>query len=178
MITSSSHQDFTITSPDGTIQNRTSRWSQQIVFQSCPLDELVQVAPPTQQLSVDQIFVMFDPENELIRYAMTTKMGSTHGELRGHLSGGVFCHTSGRSEGHKQKPEPGSVSPAAVREEEEVRGRGVGPETSVLAQWGEGASGLRSEVTSQVDSTNKLAGRSSCMMGKRHEPSLLKHQSS
>lgn len=83
MITSSSSCDFTVTSPDGAVQNRTYQWRQHIVYESCRDDQLSRVAPPSQQLSVDQIFVMFDPENDLIRYAMTAKMGSVHSEFRG-----------------------------------------------------------------------------------------------
>lgn len=156
MITSSSSCDFTITSPDGAVQNRTYQWRQHIVYESCQHDELSRVAPPSQQLSVDQIFVMFDPENELIRYAMTAKMGSVHSEFKGDpcVSPGHVCdgadeapggenflsHVSvaGRSQEGKQKPDPGSVSPAAVREEEEAGGRGVGPDTNILTRWGEG----------------------------------------
>lgn len=156
---SSSSRDFTITLPDGTIQNQTYQCRQQVVFESCPHDELLRPAPSTQQLSVEQIFVMFDPENDLMRYAMTTKMGSVYSEFRGHLwvrhwvssaikqmrlsaSKDPLSHVSvaGRSQEDKQKPDPGSVSPAVVREEEEAVGRGVGPDTNILTQWGEGAS--------------------------------------
>uniref|UniRef100_H3CGM1 Nidogen 1 n=1 Tax=Tetraodon nigroviridis TaxID=99883 RepID=H3CGM1_TETNG len=79
LISSSSSRGFTITHPDGTVQNRTCQWHQNIVFESCPHDDHAHVAPPTQQLSVDQIFVMFDPENELIRFAMSTRTGPVQG---------------------------------------------------------------------------------------------------
>uniref|UniRef100_A0A7N6AK96 Nidogen 1b n=1 Tax=Anabas testudineus TaxID=64144 RepID=A0A7N6AK96_ANATE len=76
LITSSSNRNYTITSPDGQIQTRSYQWRQTITFQSCPHDEASRAAPPTQQLSVDQVFVMFDPDNHLIRYAMSNKIGS------------------------------------------------------------------------------------------------------
>lgn len=115
-------------------------------------------APPTQQLSVDQIFVMFDPENQLIRYAMSSRTGAVHGEFRVNVHGGEEdASRPGTSQGDKQKPDPGSVSPAAVRGGRRSRGR-PGYQHPDPGR-GEGAgppSELRSEVTSQVDSTNKL----------------------
>uniref|UniRef100_UPI0037E7E23F nidogen-1-like n=1 Tax=Semicossyphus pulcher TaxID=241346 RepID=UPI0037E7E23F len=78
LITSSSNRDYTITSPDGSVQTRSYQWRQTVTFESCPHDEATRAAPSTQQLSVDQIFVMFDADNELIRYAMSNKIGSVH----------------------------------------------------------------------------------------------------
>nr|XP_046232520.1 nidogen-1-like [Scatophagus argus] len=78
LITSSSNRDYTITSSDGVVQTRSYQWRQTITFESCSHDEATRAALPTQQLSVDQIFVMFDTENHLIRYAMSNKIGSVH----------------------------------------------------------------------------------------------------
>lgn len=81
VITSSSNRDYTITSADGVVQTRTYHWRQTVTFQSCPHDEATRAAASTQQLSVDQIFVMFDADNHLIRYAMSNRIGSVHGEF-------------------------------------------------------------------------------------------------
>ncbi|KAK1886793.1 Nidogen-1 [Dissostichus eleginoides] len=81
LITSSSNRDYTITSSEGNTQTRSYQWRQTITFQSCAHDEASRAAMSTQQLSVDQIFVMFDPENNLIRYAMSNKIGSVHSTL-------------------------------------------------------------------------------------------------
>ncbi|KAM9313558.1 nidogen-1-like, partial [Pholidichthys leucotaenia] len=80
LITSSSNRDYTIMSPGGNIQTRSYQWRQTITFQSCPHDEAgwAGAVLSTQQLSVDQIFVMFDPDNHLIRHATTNKIGSVH----------------------------------------------------------------------------------------------------
>uniref|UniRef100_A0A8D3BMU6 Nidogen 1 n=1 Tax=Scophthalmus maximus TaxID=52904 RepID=A0A8D3BMU6_SCOMX len=78
LITSSSNRDYTITPPDGDVQTRSYQWRQTITFQSCQHDEATRAALSTQQLSVDQIFVMFDADNHLIRYAMSNKIGSVH----------------------------------------------------------------------------------------------------
>ncbi|XP_028460050.1 nidogen-1-like [Perca flavescens] len=80
LITSSSNRDYTVTPRGGGgAQTRSYQWRQTISFQSCPHAEAA--APATQQLTVDQIFVMFDADNHLIRYAMSNKIGSVHGGL-------------------------------------------------------------------------------------------------
>ncbi|KAM8772103.1 nidogen-1-like [Acanthopagrus schlegelii] len=81
LITSSSNRDYTITSPDGAVQPRSYQWRQTITFKSCQHDEAIRPELSTQQLSVDQIFVMFDAENHLIRYAMSNRIGSVHSAL-------------------------------------------------------------------------------------------------
>lgn len=80
VITSSSNRDYTVTSPEGIVETRTYQWRQTITFESCSHEEATRGAPATQQLSVDQIFVMFDADNDLIRFAMSNKIGSVHSE--------------------------------------------------------------------------------------------------
>lgn len=64
-ITSSSNRDYTVSLLDGSVQTKTYQWRQTITYQSCPNDEAVRAVQPTQQLSVDQIFVMYDSGNQL-----------------------------------------------------------------------------------------------------------------
>uniref|UniRef100_A0A8C7TTL2 Nidogen 1 n=1 Tax=Oncorhynchus mykiss TaxID=8022 RepID=A0A8C7TTL2_ONCMY len=78
VITSSSNRDYTVSLPDGSVQTKAYQWRQTITYQSCPNDEEVRAVQSTQQLSVDQIFVMYDSGNQLIRYAMSNKIGSIH----------------------------------------------------------------------------------------------------
>uniref|UniRef100_A0A8C5HQU9 Nidogen-1-like n=1 Tax=Gouania willdenowi TaxID=441366 RepID=A0A8C5HQU9_GOUWI len=78
LITSSSVREYTITSPASDMDTRTYQWRQTITFQGCPYKNTMQTVPSTQQLSVDQIFVMFDTDNHLIRYAMSNRIGSIH----------------------------------------------------------------------------------------------------
>uniref|UniRef100_A0A8C5HR23 Nidogen-1-like n=1 Tax=Gouania willdenowi TaxID=441366 RepID=A0A8C5HR23_GOUWI len=75
LITSSSVREYTITSPASDMDTRTYQWRQTITFQGCPYKNTMQTVPSTQQLSVDQIFVMFDTDNHLIRYAMSNRIG-------------------------------------------------------------------------------------------------------
>uniref|UniRef100_A0AAY4EML9 Nidogen 1b n=1 Tax=Denticeps clupeoides TaxID=299321 RepID=A0AAY4EML9_9TELE len=78
VITSSSNRDYTITLPDSTVQTRSYHWKQTITYQSCEFSEAAWSPHSTQQLNVDQIFVMYDAGNQLIRYAMSNKIGSIH----------------------------------------------------------------------------------------------------
>lgn len=50
---------------------------------------------PTQMLSVDQVFVMYD-SNEIIRFAMTNKIGDVNGEVMEIIFDFLFwsSHTS------------------------------------------------------------------------------------
>ncbi|KAL7854484.1 hypothetical protein SRHO_G00166740 [Serrasalmus rhombeus] len=79
LITSSSTRDYTVTLPDGSAQTLVYLWRQSVSFQSCPHAEGSRSIPPSQQLSVDQVFVMYDSVNQLIRYAMSNKIGSVNG---------------------------------------------------------------------------------------------------
>uniref|UniRef100_A0A671VDF2 Nidogen 1 n=1 Tax=Sparus aurata TaxID=8175 RepID=A0A671VDF2_SPAAU len=81
LITSSSNRDYTITSPGSAVQPRSYQWRQTITFKGCQHDAAIRPELATQQLSVDQIFVMFDADNHLIRYAMSNRIGSVHSAL-------------------------------------------------------------------------------------------------
>ncbi|KAM8841767.1 nidogen-1-like [Synchiropus picturatus] len=79
LISSSSNRDYTINSAEGGVESRSFQWRQTISFQTCQHQRPGGASPSTQQLSVDQIFVMYDSENRLIRYATTNKIGPLHG---------------------------------------------------------------------------------------------------
>lgn len=96
MITSSSTRDYIVNLPDGSTDTRTYQWRQTISFQSCQHDESYRDMKPTQMLNVDQIFVMYDSSNELIRFAMSNKIGDINGEVMETIPVFLFCfeHTS------------------------------------------------------------------------------------
>ncbi|TSL68191.1 Nidogen-1 [Bagarius yarrelli] len=79
LITSSSTREYTVSPPDGPVQTLSYLWRQRITFQSCQHAESIRSIPPSQQLSVDQVFVMYDSTNQLIRYAMSNKVGPVSG---------------------------------------------------------------------------------------------------
>lgn len=86
MITSSSTRDYTVTLPDGSTETRTYQWRQTITYHSCQHGESPRDMKPTQMLRVDQVFVMYDA-NDIIRFAMTNKIGDVNGEVIGI----IFC---------------------------------------------------------------------------------------
>ncbi|KAA8584008.1 nidogen-1 [Etheostoma spectabile] len=79
LITSSSTREYKVSSPDGAPDTRTFQWRQTITFQSCQHGESLKDMKPTQMLSVDQVFVMYDANNNLIRFAMSNKIGDING---------------------------------------------------------------------------------------------------
>ncbi|KAG7272553.1 hypothetical protein CRUP_004728 [Coryphaenoides rupestris] len=79
LITSSSTRDYEVSAPDGTTETRTYQWRQTISFQSCQHDETSRDLKPTQMLNVDQIMVMYDSNNQIIRYAMSNKIADVNG---------------------------------------------------------------------------------------------------
>ncbi|XP_069001154.1 nidogen-1 [Embiotoca jacksoni] len=79
LITSSSTRDYVVSLPDGSTDTRQYQWRQTITFQSCQHGEALSDMKPTQMLSVDQVFVMYDANNELIRFAMSNKIGDING---------------------------------------------------------------------------------------------------
>lgn len=81
VITSSLVREYTVTLVDGSVQSKSYHWRQTIVYQSCPYSDASALVHPTQQLRVDQIFVLYDEVNQLIRYAMSNKIGSIHSKL-------------------------------------------------------------------------------------------------
>uniref|UniRef100_A0A671VNT0 Nidogen 1 n=1 Tax=Sparus aurata TaxID=8175 RepID=A0A671VNT0_SPAAU len=81
LITSSSTRDYVVSLPDGSTETRMYQWRQTITFQSCQHGDSLRDMKPTQMLSVDQVFVMYDANNELIRFAMSNKIGDVNGEV-------------------------------------------------------------------------------------------------
>lgn len=82
MITSSSTRTYRVNLPDASTDTRTYQWRQTITFQSCQHGESLRDIKPTQLLSVDQVFALYDA-NEIIRFAMTNKIGDVNGEVMG-----------------------------------------------------------------------------------------------
>lgn len=80
VITSSSTRDYTVNLPDGSTESRTYQWRQTITFQSCQHSDALRDMRATQMLNVDQVFVLYDT-NDIIRFAMTNKVGDVNGEV-------------------------------------------------------------------------------------------------
>lgn len=86
VITSSSTREYTVTQPerDGTAASNVHayQWRQTITFQECVHDESRQALPSTQQLSVDSVFVLYNQEERILRYALSNSIGPVRGKRR------------------------------------------------------------------------------------------------
>ncbi|XP_016120097.1 nidogen-1-like [Sinocyclocheilus grahami] len=97
LITASSTREYVISLQDGSTQSQSYKFKETITFQGCQHDEAVRAVPSTQMLSVDQVFVMYDMGEQLLRYAMTNKIGDINGgqtEENACFSGRHGCDTN------------------------------------------------------------------------------------
>ncbi|XP_019405376.1 PREDICTED: nidogen-1 [Crocodylus porosus] len=79
VITSSSTREYTVTPPerDGSSSSYTAayQWRQTISFDECIHDDSHHPVSATQQLSVDSIFVLYNKDEQILRYAMSNSIG-------------------------------------------------------------------------------------------------------
>ncbi|KAM6433343.1 nidogen-1 [Rhynochetos jubatus] len=79
VITSSSTREYTVTEPerDGVASTYTGayQWRQTISFDECIHEESHHAAAATQQLSVDSVFVLYNRDEQILRYAMSNSIG-------------------------------------------------------------------------------------------------------
>lgn len=80
-MTSSSTREYVVSLEDETTQTRRYQWRETITYQSCPHNEAPRKAPTTQMLRVENVMVMYDTTHQLMRYAMSNKIGDMNGEL-------------------------------------------------------------------------------------------------
>uniref|UniRef100_A0A672P7P4 Nidogen 1 n=1 Tax=Sinocyclocheilus grahami TaxID=75366 RepID=A0A672P7P4_SINGR len=78
LITASSTREYVINLQDRSTQSRSYKFRETITFQGCQHDEVVSALPSTQMLNVDQVFVMYDTGEQLLRYAMSNKIGDVN----------------------------------------------------------------------------------------------------
>lgn len=55
------------------------QWRQTITFQECAHDPSRPDLPSTQQLSVDSVFVLYNREEKILRYALSNSIGPVRG---------------------------------------------------------------------------------------------------
>ncbi|XP_065257208.1 nidogen-1 [Emys orbicularis] len=79
VITSSSTREYTVTEPerDGIAPSYTVayQWRQTISFDECIHDDSHHAISATQQLSVDSVFVLYNRDEQILRYAMSNSIG-------------------------------------------------------------------------------------------------------
>lgn len=66
----------------------TYQWRQTITFQECAHDTSQPVLPSTQQLSVDSVFVLYNQEERILRYALSNSIGPVRGRNGSSSSSG------------------------------------------------------------------------------------------
>lgn len=97
VITSSSTREYTVTEPDpdGTAPSHTHvyQWRQTITFQECVHDDSRPALPSTQQLSVDSVFVLYNQEERILRYALSNSIGPVRGKVDGPLCASCTLHS-------------------------------------------------------------------------------------
>lgn len=74
---------------DGSAPSRTHvyQWRQTITFQECVHDDSRTALPSTQQLSVDSVFVLYNREERILRYALSNSIGPVRGKADGAHAG-------------------------------------------------------------------------------------------
>ncbi|XP_041921911.1 nidogen-1 isoform X1 [Alosa sapidissima] len=79
IVTSSSTREYVVSLEDGTTETKKYQWRESVTYQSCAHDESARKVPQTQMLRVEQVFVMYDTTQQLMRYAMSNKIGDMNG---------------------------------------------------------------------------------------------------
>uniref|UniRef100_A0A8C2J845 Nidogen 1a n=1 Tax=Cyprinus carpio TaxID=7962 RepID=A0A8C2J845_CYPCA len=92
LITASFTRKYVISLQDGSTQRRSYQFRETITFQGCQHDEAVRAVPPTQVLSVDQVFVKYYMDEQLMRYATRNKIGD--GNENACFTGRHSCDTN------------------------------------------------------------------------------------
>lgn len=72
----------------------TYQWRQTITFQECAHDTSQPALPNTQQLSVDSVFVLYNQEEKILRYALSNSIGPVRGRNEAQTGHGVSACTS------------------------------------------------------------------------------------
>ncbi|XP_048223657.1 nidogen-1 [Perognathus longimembris pacificus] len=113
VITSSSTREYTVMAPgqDGAEPSRTHayQWRQTITFQECPHGRESRPAlPRTQQLSVDSVFVLYNQDEQILRYALSNSVGPVRDGSPDALQNPCYIGTHGCDANAACRPGPGT----------------------------------------------------------------------
>ncbi|KAM4693380.1 nidogen-1 isoform 2-T2 [Discoglossus pictus] len=75
IITSSSTREYTVEYPEEGSETFTYQWKQTLSFQECVHDNTGQMEPSIQQLSVDRVFVLYNTNEQILRFASSNSLG-------------------------------------------------------------------------------------------------------
>lgn len=112
VITSSSTREYTVTEPDqdSAVPSHTHvyQWRQTITFQECAHDDSRPALPSTQQLSVDSVFVLYNKEERILRYALSNSIGPVRDGSPDALQNPCYIGTHGCDSNAACRPGPGT----------------------------------------------------------------------
>ncbi|XP_077024533.1 nidogen-1 [Tamandua tetradactyla] len=112
VITSSSTREYTVTEPerDGAAPTHTYtyQWRQTITFQECIHDDTRPALPSTQQLSVDSVFVLYNQDERILRYALSNSIGPVREGSPDALQNPCYISTHGCDANAACRPGPGT----------------------------------------------------------------------
>lgn len=112
LITSSSTREYTVNEPerggDTSSNVYTYQWRQTITFQECTHDDSRPALPSTQQLSVDSVFVLYNQEEKILRYALSNSIGPVRDGSPDALENPCYIGTHGCHANAACRPGPGT----------------------------------------------------------------------
>ncbi|KAM5235202.1 nidogen-1 [Ctenodactylus gundi] len=112
VITSSSTREYTVTEPEraGGAPSYTYsyQWRQTVTFQECTHDASQPARPHTQQLSVDSVFVLYNEEEQILRYALSNSIGPVREGSPDALQNPCYIGTHGCDTNAACRPGPGT----------------------------------------------------------------------
>lgn len=112
VITSSSTREYTVTEPDqdsaAPSHTHVYQWRQTITFQECAHDDSRPALPSTQQLSVDSVFVLYNKEERILRYALSNSIGPVRDGSPDALQNPCYIGTHGCDSNAACRPGPGT----------------------------------------------------------------------
>ncbi|XP_063804473.1 nidogen-2 [Pseudophryne corroboree] len=76
VVTSTTNREYTVTSEDNVVQRFSYRLKQNITFQDCSHGQ--RFPPNAQKLSVDRVFALYNKDEKVLRFAITSHIGSLH----------------------------------------------------------------------------------------------------
>ncbi|XP_075049415.1 nidogen-2 [Mixophyes fleayi] len=76
VVTSTTNREYTVTSQNNEVQRLSYRLKQNITFQDC--SHAQRFPPNAQKLSVDRVFALYNKDEKVLRFAITSHVGSLH----------------------------------------------------------------------------------------------------
>ncbi|XP_071972207.1 nidogen-2 isoform X1 [Engystomops pustulosus] len=76
VVTSTTYREYTVTSADNEVQRLSYRLKQNITYQDCSHSQ--RFPPTAQKLAVDRMFALYNKEEKVLRFAITSHIGSVH----------------------------------------------------------------------------------------------------